>query len=70
MAEIQNLKRLNSKAIFWWTVPGSLRIEERGLRQIVLEVGGGRLEALNLIPQASPLKQFPSNLRPPTKSVE
>jgi hypothetical protein len=34
----------------------------------VLEVGGGRLEALNLIPQASPLKQFPSFLQPQTSN--
>ncbi|MFQ5901708.1 MAG: hypothetical protein ACE5IH_09165 [Thermodesulfobacteriota bacterium] len=37
------------------TITNSLRIEERGLRSMVLEVGRGRLEALNL-------KQFPSNL--------
>jgi hypothetical protein len=41
-------------------------LEAGGEREIVLEVGGGRLEALNLIPQASPLKQFPSNLQPQT----
>jgi hypothetical protein len=48
------------------TVPGSLRIEERGLRQIVLEVGGGRFGGFkphtsSLAPQTIPLQPQTSN---------
>jgi hypothetical protein len=47
-----------------------LRIEERGLREIVLEVGGGRLEALNLKPCPSNNSPLTSNLRLLTISPE